>query len=409
MLEKHHLDIKSRAFIDDPYPTLQELRDHIPVFYDEHWNQVFFTRYEDISTLLKDRRLGRSILHIMTREQLGWPPPDPRQADFDKFQSKVFMDWEPPEHTRIRLLVAKAFTPRHIENMRPKLEATTKQLIDNVINDGTADFVHDIAEPLPVIMIADLLGVPEDGRDNLRPWSAAIVKMYEQGYSDQEQAEASTAARDFMAYIGELADERRTHPQDDLITALVQVEEEGQKLSEDELRATCIFLLNAGHEATVNASSLGLLALLRQPDKMQQMKDRVDSPDCDDFLKTATEEMLRYDSPLPMFERWVLEDMAFNGVELKQGMEVALIYASGNRDPRHFDNADELDLTRKDNMHLTFGMGTHYCMGAALARLELQILFKALMKRMPDISLNGDPIYSDGFVIRGLKSLPVAF
>jgi len=409
MIEKHHLDIKSRDFIANPYPQLQELRDNMPVFYDEQWNQVFFTRYEDISTLLKDRRLGRSILHIMTREQLGWPPPDPRQADFDKFQDKVFMDWEPPDHTRIRLLMAKAFTPRHIESMRPKLEATTKQLIDNVIDSSKADFVHDIAEPLPIAMIADLLGVPEAGRDNLRPWSAAIVKMYEQGFSEQDQDDASTAARDFMSYIGQLADERRANPQDDLITSLVNVEDEGKKLSEDELRSTCIFLLNAGHEATVNASSLGLLNLIRNPDKFQQMKDMVDSPDCDDFLKTATEEMLRYDSPLPMFERWVLEDMEYNGVELKKGTEVALIYASGNRDPRHFDKADEMDLTRKDNMHLTFGMGTHYCMGAALARLELQILFKALMKRMPNISLNGDPVYSDGFVIRGLKSLPVAF
>lgn len=410
MFKTHHLDINHPDFIANPYPTLQELRDHLPVFYDEPWKKVFFTRYEDIAALLRDKRLGRSILHILSREELGWPPLDPRRAGFDRFQSNVFMDWEPPDHTRIRTLVAKVFTAQRVEGLRGKLEATVHRLIDAVKSQPHADFVRDIAEPLPVAMIADLLGVPEEDRHRLRPWSAAIVRMYELGYSDEQMDAASTAAREFMEYMGLLAAERRAHPQDDLITDLVHVRDQNRKLSEDELRATCIFLLNAGHEASVNGSSLGLLALLRNPAQLELLRRAAAAPDGAPLFKTAVEEMLRYDSPLPMFERWVLADMDYKGISLKRGMEVALLYASGNRDPRRFERADELDLTRKDNAHLTFGLGSHYCMGAPLARLELQILFKILLQRLPALRLGAGRVEFDkGFVIRGLKRLPVAF
>ena len=407
-LPTHHLDINQLDFIADPYSHLRDLRDQLPVFYDEVWHKVFFTRYADIAALLKDKRLGRTMLHILSREELGWPPPDARLMDFNRYQDNVFMDWEPPAHTRIRSLVSKVFTPKRVEGLRSQLENITHSLIDQVQQNGSCEFVSAIAEPLPVAMIAELLGIPEVDQHRLRPWSAAIVKMYEMSPSDEEITKSNLAAREFMDYIGLLAEERRARPQDDLISDLVHAEEQGQGLSEDELRATCIFLLNAGHEATVNGSSLGLLTLLRNPAQLDLMKQAAQKEDLA-FIKTAVDELLRYETPLPMFERYVLEDMEINGLQLKKGMEVALLYISGNRDERRFERADTLNLSRKDNPHLTFGLGTHYCLGAPLARLELQILFRILLQRLPDLSLAGEASFNKGFVIRGLKNLPIGF
>jgi cytochrome P450 len=402
----HHLDLNRPGFIADPYPELAQLREHMPVFYDQEWNRIFFTRYRDIAALLKDKRLGRGILHILSREEIGWPPPDPRLQNFYRYEDNVFMDREPATHTRIRSLVTQVFTPRRVEGLRPSLEATAHRLIDAVDGQSGFDFVSGIAEPLPVIMIAGLLGIPETDRHLLRPWSAAIVRMYELGCSRAEMQAADRAAREFMDYIGSLAAERRLHPRADLISGLVQAGENGQGLTEHELRATCIFLLNAGHEATVNGSSLGLLALLRNPAQMDLLRSAA-AGDHTALIKTAVDELLRYDSPLPLFERWVLEDMDFHGLQLRRGVEVALLYASGNRDPAQFEHADDLDLTRRDNPLLTFGLGTHYCLGAPLARLELQVLFKILLQRLPVLELAGEPEYNRGFVIRGLKRLPI--
>jgi len=404
----HHLDINQLDFIADPYSHLRDLRDQLPVFHHEVWHKVFFTRYADIAPLHKDKRLGRTMLHILSREELGWPPPDVRLMDFNRYQDNVFMDWEPPAHTRIRSLVSKVFTPKRVEGLRSQLENITHSLIDQVQQNGSCDFVSAIAEPLPVSMIAELLGIPELDRHRLRPWSAAIVKMYEMSPSEDEITKSNLAAREFMDYIGILAEERRTRPRDDLISDLVHAEEQGKGLSEDELRATCIFLLNAGHEATVNGSALGLLTLLGNPAQLELMKQAIQNNDLA-LIKTAVDELLRYDTPLPMFERYVLEDMEINGLQLKKGMEVALLYISGNRDERRFERADTLDLSRKDNPHLTFGLGTHYCLGAPLARLELQILFRILFQRLPDLHLTGEASFNTGFVIRGLKSLPIGF
>ena len=408
MTPTHHIDINQPEFIAAPYDQLEHLRAHLPVFYDAVWDKMFFTRYSDISALLKDKRLGRTMLHILSREELGWPPPEPRLKDFYSYQDNVFMDWEPPAHTRIRSLTSKVFTPKRVEGLRGRLENITHRLIDQAQHKGSCEFVSEIAEPLPVAMIAELLGIPEADRHHLRPWSAAIVKMYEMSPSDAEVTNANVAAREFMEYIGALAQERRAHPQDDLISGLVHAEEYGKGLSEDELRATCIFLLNAGHEATVNGSSLGLLTLLRNPAQLELMKQAAQNEDLV-FIKSAVDELLRYETPLPMFERYVLEDMEVNGIPLKKGREVALLYISGNRDESRFERANTLDLSRKDNPLLTFGLGTHYCLGAPLARLELQILFKILFQRLPNLHLAGEANFSKGFVIRGLNNLPIGF
>lgn len=412
MLPKHHLDINNPKFIHNPYPLLAELRETLPIFYDEEWQKVWVLRYGDIATLLKDRRLGRQILHVMTREQLGWPPPNPAQAPFDYFQSKHMLDREPPDHTRLKTLVMKAFTPQRVESLHHRIEQIINKLLDKVEQTGKMDLLHDLAEPLPVTVIAELLGVPESDRHKLRPWSAAIVKLYELGYSEAQVHAGSRAVIEFSDYIRNLAQERRAHPQDDLVSALVAVEEQGEKLTEDELIANCILLLNAGHEATVNAITGGMLTLFRHSSQREELtRAAADSATGTALFKSAVEELLRFDTPLPMFERWVLEDFEYKGISLKRGMEVGLMFASGNRDPRRFERPDDLVLTRKDNAHLTFSLGTHYCLGAPLARLELQLVFQTLLRRFPKIRLaiDADRLEYGGFVIRGLRSLPVVF
>ncbi|GGJ33978.1 cytochrome P450 [Deinococcus roseus] len=404
-----HLNINDPAFVRDPYPTLERLRDEMPVFFDPVWGKHFFARYDDISSILRDRRFGRSILHILSRDELGWPPVDPRRKEFEAFNSTHMLDREPPDHTRLRALVSKAFTPRRVEELSERIQAIVNRTIDALKQQESFDYVEEFSEPLPVTVIAELLGVPEEHRPKLRPWSAAIVKLYELGYTEQQQHEANQATIEFSAFLKELAEDRKIHPGDDLISALVQVEESGDRLTQDELIATCILLLNAGHEATVNGSTAGMLALLQHPEQVALLKEEAQKEGSSTPLfKTAIEEMLRYDTPLPMFERYVLQDMEFNGVPLKQGQEVCLLYASGNRDPRKFDRADELVLTREQNPHLTFGLGTHYCLGAPLARLEMQVSIKTLLQRMPDLQLlhpEAPTEYVGGFVIRGIKAL----
>ena len=405
---KLHFDLNDPDFVADPYPLLAAYRENTPIFYDEQWQKTFFFRYEDIAALLKDKRLGRQVLHAMTREELGWSPPNPAQAPFDHFQSLHMLDREPPDHTRIKTLVTKAFSPQRVEGLRGKIETIVNDLLDRVESAGKTDIHHDLAEPLPVTVIAELLGVPEEHRHKLRPWSADIVKLYELGYTEVQVEQASKAVVEFTEFLQSLVEERRARPQDDLITALVQVEEHGQKLTEDELIANCILLLNAGHEATVNGTTAGMLALFRNPEAMDTLVREAAATKNSPLFKTTIDELLRYDTPLPMFERWVLEDVEYKGHVLKRGSEVGLLYASGNRDPRRFDWPDKLVLDRKDNPHLTFGMGIHYCVGAPLARLEMQIAFETLLRRLPHIRLATDKLeYGSGFVIRGLKSLPV--
>lgn len=408
-MREHHLDLNHPAFVFDPYPALAELREHLPVFYDPVWKKVFFTRYEDIAALLRDRRLGRSILHVLSRDELGWPPPDPLTRDFDRFQSDHMLDTEPPKHTRLKALMLKAFTTGRVEGLRGVIQSVVDGLIDAVRDRGEMDLLKDFAEPLPVAVIAELLGVPERDRPLLRPWSAKIVKLYELGYTEDQAREANQAVVEFSSYIDALAKERRRVPRDDLISALVRVEEQGAVLTAEELVANCILLLNARHEAMVNGATLGMLSLHHNPDQLALAREAAQREDRE-FFKAAVEELLRYDTPLPVFERWVLQDFTFNDVPLRRGIEVGLLYASGNRDPRRFADPDRLTLTRRENPHLTFGLGIHYCIGAPLARIELQIAFETLLRRLPSVRIAREPVeYTGGFVIRRHKAMPVEF
>ncbi len=408
-MHQREIDLNAPDFIFNPYPLLSELRHATPIFYEPRWQKLFFTRYEDIAFLLRDKRLGRSITHLLSRDELGWPPPNPRLQLFDHFQSNIIMDREPPDHTRLRGLIGKAFSPQRVEGLRGKIEQIVNGLLDKVADRRQMDLLADFAEPLPVTVIAELLGVPEAERGQLRPWSAAIVRLYEVTHSEEEERQAVAAVTDFSALLRQMVAERRRHPQDDLVTALVQAEEQGQRLSEDELVANAILLLNAGHEASVNGTTGGMLALFRNPDQLALLTSAAAQGNSAIF-KTAIDELLRFDTPLPLFMRWVLHDFEYKGIQLKRGTEVALLYAAGNRDAQRFAHADQLDVQRADNPHLTFGLGTHYCLGAPLARMEMQIAFETLLRRLPNLRLaipEREVAYQSGFVIRGVKALPV--
>jgi cytochrome P450 len=387
-------------FIADPYPAYAQLREREPLRYDESTDHWLISRYEDVNALLRDRRFGRTYRHLASHAEMGHADPPEWHAPFWDLINAGILDMEPPNHTRVRRLVSKAFTPRFVEGLRPRVQAIMDGLVDGL--DGASEFdLLRVAEPLPVTVIAEMLGVPETDRDHLRPWSADICKMYELNPSIEMQHDAVRASNDFSAYLRELARERKRDPGEDLISQLALAVDEGERLTEDELVGTCVLLLNAGHEATVNSTLLGWWSLFRNPDRLRELRgDR-------SLLPNAIEELLRFDTPLQMFERWVLEPFEIHGVKIPRGAELGLLFGSANRDPSVFDRPDELDLTREPNPHLSFGAGIHFCLGAPLGRQELQVSFATLMDRFPNLELVEEPRWKPNYVIRGLQGLLV--
>jgi cytochrome P450 len=384
----------SPDFVADPYPAYEVLRRERPVFFDEPTGQWVVSRHADVNALLRDRRLGRSYLHVATHEEFGRPPEPEFLAPFWNLIRAGMLDVEPPDHTRLRRLVSKAFTPRMVEGLRPRIRELAAGLVGGLVERGGGDLLAEVAEPLPVTVIAEMLGIPESDRHLLRPWSADICGMYELNPSAEVQRTAVRAAVEFSDY---LRDQARRPRGDDLIGALAAVD----GLTEDELVGTCVLLLNAGHEATVNATGNAWWALFRNPGELARL--RADPG----LIPTAVEELLRYDTPAPMFERWVLEDIEVAGVRVPRGAEVALQFASANRDPEVFANPDALDLSRTPNPHIGFGAGIHFCLGAPLARIELAESMAALLRAAPNLRPVAEPTWKPGFILRGLESLPV--
>lgn len=389
------------GFIANPYPAYDELRRAGRIHYDERTDHWLITRHADVNALLRDRRFGRTYLHRATHEEMGHRPDPEEQAPFWHVVRNGMLDREPPDHTRLRSLVSKAFTPKRVEQLRPVIQGIVDGLVDEAMGRGQFDLLNTVLEPLPVTVIAELLGVPHEDRGLLRPWSAEICLMYELNPTEDYARRAARASIEFGDYLADLSRARRTHPGNDLITALAQVVVEGDRLTEDELVGTCVLLLNAGHEASVNGSGNGWWALFRNPGELARL--RADHS----LLPTAIEELLRYDTPLQLFERWVLEDSEICGVQVPKGAELGLMFGSSNRDPDVFADPDRLDLTRDPNPHITFGAGIHFCLGAPLARLEMQIAFETIMRRMPNLELLAEPEWKPTYIIRGMKSLPV--
>lgn len=388
----------SPAFVAHPYDAYRRLREQGPVSWFEPSGQFLVSRHEDVNALLRDRRLGRTYLHVATHEEMGRPAPPAQDDPFWTLNNNGMLDREPPDHTRLRRLVSQAFTPRRVEALRPVVERLAGGLVDAFVAKGGGDLIAEVAEPLPVTVIAELLGIPESDRHLLRPWSAAICGMYELNPPRETAAGAVRAAEEFSGYLRGLARRRAADPQDDLVSALAAVE----GLSEDELIGTCVLLLNAGHEATVNVTGNGWWALFRNPDQLAKL--RADAS----LVPAAIEELMRYDTPLQMFERWVLEDIEVHGQRIARGQEVALLFGSANHDPAVFTDPERLDVERRDNPHISFGAGIHYCLGAPLARIELVASFTALLAKAPGLRLEREPAWKPGYVIRGLERLEVS-
>jgi cytochrome P450 len=389
------------VFIADPYPTYEHLRRGPRVAYDEGTDHFLVPHHDDVNALLRDRRLGRSYLHVATHEEMARPPDKPELLPFWHLVRSGILDMEPPDHTRVRALVSKAFTPRFVESLRPRVAQICERLVDGV--DGLAEFdlLPHIAEPLPVTVIAEMLGIPEPDTHLLRPWSADICKMYELNPGPEAERDAVRASVEFSDYLRALSRDRRAHPGDDLISALTQVVEEGERLTEDELIGTCVLLLNAGHEATVNLTTLGWRALFHNPAQLAKL--RADPG----LLPSAVEELLRYDTPLQLFERWVLEPVEIGGETIPRGAELGLVFGSANRDPAAFIEPDRLDIERSPNPHVTFGAGVHFCLGAPLARIELISSFGSILRRFPHIEAAEEPRFKPSYIIRGLESMLV--
>ena len=390
------------GFIADPYPALDRLRESTPLLYDERLNRWFVTRHADVRACLRDKRLGRNFRHVGSDEEFHAEPLDPRWSDFWASERWSLLWLEPPEHTRIRKLVAAAFTPRAVERMRAPAERLARTLLEELGDDF--DLLYDYAQPYSITLICELLGVPVDRHRDLLDWSHAIVKMYEFDTTDEQAAAANRAAGDFRAYVLGLIEERRREPLDDMVTGLVQARSEGEQLSEDEIVSTVVVLLNAGHEATVNTIGNGFRALAAHPAQWQRLVAG-EVP-----AATALEELIRFDPPLQLFERWVLEDgVEVAGVAVPRGEKLSLLFGSANRDPRVFGDADRLDLARANAAeHIGFGGGIHVCIGAPLARIELEASFRALAELRPELMLVEEPMRVPAFVIRGFQSVRVA-
>lgn len=393
-------DPYSPEFAAAPYPVYAKLRESTPVFHADEFGMTFLTRYRDVFRALTDQRLGRAFEGAPDDHAGEWPC-------YGRYVRVNLLETEGEMHARLRRLLGAALCPRRVNDLAARVQTIANDLVAAIEPDAEVDFMAAIAEPLPVIVISELLGWPAEERHRLRPWSADIVRPYEKNASREDLERAETACREFATMLGALAAERHAAPEDDLISALAALwnEPNGDQpngLSTDETISSCMLLLNAGHEATVNAAGNGLLALLRHPEALRLLRDQPA------LIDTAIEEMLRYDPPLHLFHRFALEDVTIEGHTVRQGDKVGLLYGSANRDPDMFPDPDRFDIRRSPNRHLAFGAATHFCLGAPLARLELRTLFGTLLGKTTGIELvDGKPEYRTGLVFRGLKRLRI--
>jgi hypothetical protein len=375
--------------LDDPYPTYARLRTDAPLCWHDDTGMWLVSRHRDVDPLLRDRRLGRVFVPY---------EPSSRFGPWNALNVHSLLELEPPAHTRLRQLVARPFTPRRIAALRARVEELADMLLDRVDPTGF-DAITQFAALLPVEVIAELLGVPDELRPHLRPWSNRIVALYELGFDDATADAAVTAATEFGAALRELIAWRRRAPGDDLLSGLVHGRIDGDALDDDELIATAALLLNAGHEASVNVIGNGLVALLEAPDQLDLL--RCEPERCRD----AIDELIRHDSPLSLFQRTVFAPVEVAGLRLEPGDRVGLLLGSANRDPDVFAAPDRLDLCRTPNPHVGFGAGIHYCLGAPLARMEGTVAFERLLARTAGLRLAAPPRRRRSFQFRGYERI----
>jgi pimeloyl-[acyl-carrier protein] synthase len=385
-------------FVADPYPTYHRLRATDPVHHSPLGFWVL-TRYEDVVAVLRDPRLAKEAIASVVAARFGVEVPVGMRLSM--------LDRDPPDHTRLRGLVSKAFTPRVVEALRPHIQQIVDGLLERVERAGSMDLIEEFAYPLPVVVICEMLGVPVEDHERFKGWSLEIARSLDLILQppDSDLARRSVDARHALTdYFRGLIAERRASPRADMLSALIAAEEAGDKLSEQELMATCILLLVAGHETTVNLIGNGTLALLRHPDELRRLRENPP------LIGSAVEELLRYDGPVQRTARIPSVAVTIGGRTIEAGELVMPFIGAADRDPAHFPDPDRLDIARSDNRHIAFGLGIHFCLGAPLARLEGQIAINTLVRRLPKLALATDrPEYRQSLTLRGLKTLPVAF
>ena len=390
-------DAYDPAFVRNPYPVYARLRDEGPYF-DDSWGLTFFSTHRDVTGILRDRRFGRDIRHVLPLDHVDQRTYPEHLPAWCRMIRGSFIDLEPPEHTRIRAAVNRSFTKRRAEVKRETITTLATGLFDRAALGGAFDAIADYAAPIPVAVIADLMGVPRDRQPDLLAWSHAIVRVFDLNVTPTEEQAAEQAVEEFSGYLRSLVTARRANPGEDLISELVA----DNDMPDEDLIATCILILNAGHEATVHAIGNAILALARHPEVFARLRREPN------LLPTATEELLRWDPPLQMFERWVLENLEWNGVALRTGDKVGLLFGSANHDPAAFTEPETLDPGRTENPHVSFGLGTHFCLGAPLARVELEEALGVLVRRVDSVeSIEAEPPRTASLVFRGVDQLRV--
>lgn len=380
------------SFVQNPYGFYAEKRAQAPLHFWNEYNMMAAFSHAEVSAVLKDRRFGREVPAELATE------PAPHTVPFYKIESHSMLELEPPRHTRLRGLVMRAFTSRRIKTLAPDITELTHQLIDQ-FPEGEFDLLPAFATHIPVVIICRLLGVPESMADQLLKWSNAMVSMYMASRTHETELAAAQASTEFAEFIRSYVDEKRATPGDDLLTELIAAEEDGEKLSTDELITTCILLLNAGHEATVHTFGNAINCLLEHDtDHSFLAEDKIDA---------TVEELIRFDPPLHMFTRYAYEDIEIAGQTFKRGDQIALLLGAANRDPAVWDNPEKFHPSRPIKTNTAFGAGLHFCVGAPLARLELKIALPILFERCPNLALTQRPQYANVYHFHGLQQLMV--
>jgi pimeloyl-[acyl-carrier protein] synthase len=394
------LNPETQEFVNNPYPVFDRLRGEAPVWWSAKSKYWIVSRYAEARAILRDLDYEKGFHRF--RQGPAFADLFPQVRAIKKAASSWMLQMDPPDHTRIRSLVNKAFTPKIVNEMHPDIESIANSLLDDVLAKGEMDLMHDFAFPLPVMVISDMLGVPRSDRNKFKEWSDGLVGALNPRREFFKVTRAGSAVEELNAYLRPLVEERRKNPKSDLISLLVQAEEEGNKLTLDEVLSNCILLLVAGHETTVNLIGNSVLALLSNPDQLALLKQQPE------LVESCVEEVLRYESPVQTVRRVAGDNLELAGQKLNKEDMVMVFLGSANRDPEHFADADKFDISRKENKHLAFSEGIHYCLGASLARTEGQIAIRQLFNRLPNLKLAGDKVeFKMPFALRGPRELPV--